>query len=66
MLLQDEFFIKANFIKQKMDRKAGWSYVILPKKTNKSGLPFGWTIGKGSIDHFEIKQFNPALCIRTL
>lgn len=38
--------------------KGGWSYVLLPGLAQKSDLPFGWLIVKGSIDNYEIKQYK--------
>jgi hypothetical protein len=48
--------IKGNFIIEKMEGKGGWSFVLLPFAFDKSKLPFGWIVVKGSIDNYSIKQ----------
>ena len=50
--------IHGQFIIQKMPMKSGWSYVILPPKHRKTGLPFGWFVVKGTIDDYEIRQYK--------
>jgi hypothetical protein len=51
-------FIKGNFIIEKMEGKGGWSFVLLPFTFDKSKLPFGWIVVKGTIDNYPIKQFK--------
>ncbi len=46
------------FVIQKMDMKAGWSYVEIPNVPKQMKQPFGWVTVKGRIDDFEIKQFK--------
>jgi bifunctional DNA-binding transcriptional regulator/antitoxin component of YhaV-PrlF toxin-antitoxin module len=43
---------------QKMDMKGGWSYVLMPKKSPKTGQPWGWYIVRGSIDGYPIAQYK--------
>lgn len=50
--------IQGQFTIQKMTMKGGWSYVLLPPKHHKTGLPFGWFVVKGNIDEYEIKQYK--------
>lgn len=50
--------IEGDFEILKMSMKGGWSYVLLPPKHHKTGLPFGWFVVKGSIDDYEINQFK--------
>jgi hypothetical protein len=54
----DNPIIKGKFVIQKMSIKGGWSYVLLPPKHSKTGLPFGWFVVKGLIDDFEINQYK--------
>jgi hypothetical protein len=50
--------IKGNFVIEKMEGKGGWSYVLLPFLFEKSDLPFGWVVVKGTIDEYPIKQYK--------
>jgi hypothetical protein len=50
--------IKGNFTIEKMEGKGGWSFVLLPYAFDKSDLPFGWIVVKGTIDDYPIKQYK--------
>jgi hypothetical protein len=50
--------IQKKFILEKIAGKGGWTYVRLPKLKFKSKAPFGMVKVKGTIDGFEICQYN--------
>ncbi|QYJ69523.1 YdeI/OmpD-associated family protein [Flavobacterium litorale] len=43
---------------EKFSGKGGWTYVALPEITQDSTKPFGMLRVRGSIDDYEIKQYN--------
>ncbi len=50
--------IQKKFILEKIQGKGGWTYVRLPKLNFKSKSPFGMVKVRGTIDSFEISQYN--------
>lgn len=58
MMSDKEPIIQGKFTMQKMPMKGGWTYVLLPPKHHKTGLPFGWFVVKGSIDDVELNQYK--------
>lgn len=50
--------VDKEFLLQKMPGKGGWTYVVVSGEIKNKSKPFGWARVKGTIDGFELKQYN--------
>lgn len=46
------------YLLEKFQGKGGWTFVRIPEILQNKNTPFGWVRVRGSIDNFEIKNYN--------
>jgi Uncharacterized protein conserved in bacteria len=54
----DELLVNKEYLLHKFPDKGGWTYTIIPEVLPDKHAPFGWVKVKGSIDGYEIKNYN--------
>ena len=50
--------VDREYLLEKYPGKGGWTYTIIPEVLPDKHTPFGWVKVKGSIDGYEIKNYN--------
>jgi len=55
---KDLFLVKGEFLLEKIPGKGGWTYILLPPVSMRSGMPFNWQRVKGRIDDFAIHHYH--------
>ena len=50
--------IDKEYLLEKFQGKGGWTFAKIPEITQNKNTPFGWVRVRGTIDHFEIKNYN--------
>jgi Domain of unknown function (DUF1905)/Bacteriocin-protection, YdeI or OmpD-Associated len=50
--------VDKEYILEKFQGKGGWTFARIPEIPQNKKTPFGWVRIKGTIDHFEIKNYN--------
>jgi len=51
-------FVNQACLLQKFSGKGGWTYVAIPPNSNEKLMPPGWSKVTGSIDDFELTDYN--------
>lgn len=46
------------YLLQKFQGKGGWTFAVIPEIQQSKNTPFGWVRVRGTIDNFEIKNYN--------
>jgi len=54
----EEPLVDREYLLHKFPGKGGWTYTIIPEVLPDKHAPFGWVKVKGSIDGYEIKNYN--------
>jgi len=49
--------VQGSYLLEKFPGKGGWTYARVPEIAQGDG-PFGWVTVKGSVDHYELKQYK--------
>jgi len=50
--------VNKKYLLEKFPGKGGWTFTIIPEISPDKHSPFGWVRVKGSIDGYEIKNYN--------
>ena len=50
--------INQEYLLEKFEGKGGWTYALIPQILQDKTQPFGWVKVRGSIDGYEIKNYN--------
>lgn len=50
--------VKKDYLLEKFEGKGGWTYARIPEIPQSNNTPFGWVRVRGTIDSFEIKNYN--------
>lgn len=50
--------IDKEYLLEKFPGKGGWTFAKIPEIMQNKNTPFGWVRVRGTIDHFEIKNYN--------
>ncbi|WP_445456409.1 YdeI/OmpD-associated family protein [Flavobacterium sp. HNIBRBA15423] len=50
--------IDKEYLLEKFPGKSGWTFAKIPEIMQNKNTPFGWVRVRGTIDHFEIKNYN--------
>jgi hypothetical protein len=50
--------VDQKYLLEKFPGKGGWTYAAIPEVMSNKNKPFGWVKVKGSIDHYQFKNFT--------
>lgn len=50
--------VDKEYLLEKFPSKGGWTFAKIPEIMQNKNTPFGWVRVRGTIDHFEIKNYN--------
>lgn len=50
--------VDKEYLLEKFQGKGGWTFAKIPEITQNKNTPFGWVRVRGTIDHFEIKNYK--------
>lgn len=50
--------VDKEYLLEKFQGKGGWTFAKIPEIIQNKNTPFGWVRVRGTIDHFEIKNYN--------
>jgi hypothetical protein len=50
--------VDKEYLLEKFQGKGGWTFAKIPEITQNKNVPFGWVKVRGTIDNFEIKNYN--------
>lgn len=50
--------VDKEYLLEKFQGKGGWTFAKIPEIVQNKNTPFGWVRVRGTIDHFEIKNYN--------
>ncbi|OAQ38943.1 hypothetical protein A5893_12965 [Pedobacter psychrophilus] len=50
--------VEKEYLIEKFQGKGGWTFARIPEIPQSNNTPFGWVRVKGTIDGFEIKNYN--------
>lgn len=51
-------WVDKEYLLEKFNGKGGWTFVRIPEIAQNKNTPFGWVRVRGTIDNFEIKNYN--------
>lgn len=50
--------VDKKYLLEKFQSKGGWTFARIPEIAQNKNTPFGWVRVRGTIDHFEIRNYN--------
>jgi hypothetical protein len=56
--MADKPLVDTEFLLERFPGKGGWTYARIPQILQDKNAPFGWVKVKGTIDGFEISNYN--------
>lgn len=57
-MLDEISLVDKKYLLEKFQRKGGWTFARIPEIMQNSNTPFGWVRVRGTIDDFEISNYN--------
>lgn len=57
-MTQQILLVDKEYLIEKFQGKGGWTFVRIPEIAPNKNSPFGWVKVQGTIDNFEIKNYN--------
>ena len=57
-MTQQILLVDKEYLLEKFQGKGGWTFARIPEIAQNKNSPFGWVKVRGTIDNFEIKNYN--------
>jgi hypothetical protein len=57
-LAEEKPLVDNYYLLEKFEGKGGWTYARIPEILQNKNAPFGWVRVQGTIDNFEIRNYN--------
>jgi len=54
----DKPLVNKDYLLQKFPGKGGWTYAVIPEVLQDKSALFGWMRVRGTIDHYELKNYK--------